>query len=415
MNNQNNIIPNYNNDINNYKPNNLNNNNYFNKEYESNTNNNNFNNNFEPQKKNDIQIQINSKDFERIDAIIKKCESLYNKAKTENENYKIKESISILKKIIATLMSVKQTIITQKKEMSAFIPQINMLEYMSTSMLYDFRINIYETIDIKYKSINAKQYTQNESLINFCSRFILYNPFISFDDIYNNNNMIECYIDKISEATRYNKKCILLYGDRGSGKTLLVHGYANKMGGTVAQIDNEEFLKIPFFAKEFIKICFKNIGMNKPMFVYMKNIENMLSSKNQIDFIYDKVASSFNLNVYFIASTNIDLRMLHRDIYNKFQYYQEVKTIETKNKADFMRFICEKFDIKLNVNMYELNNFVNQNLDNFPNKKIYELIKCAINLKKQKTNQRDEPNWVYKEGLNLLDLKNAISSINPYL
>ena len=89
--------------------------------------------------------------------------------------------------------------------------------------------------------------------------------------------------------------------------------------------------------------------------------------------------------------------------------------METKNKAEFLRFICNKCDIKLNVNPNEMNNFIKLNLENFPNKKIFELIKCAINIKKQKTIQSDEPNWVYKEGLNLIDLTDALSGINPFL
>ena len=320
-----------------------------------------------------------------------------------------------MKKIINTLNSVKTTIKTQKNEFSPFIPQINMLENVSTTTLYNYKMNLYEAIDTKYKSINPNQFKNNESLIDFCSKFILYNPFITFDDIYNNNNMIDGFMEKLNESRIHQKKCILLYGDRGSGKSLLVHACAQKMGGSVAQIERDQFLKIPFFAREFMKVCFKNIGYNKPLFVYMKNIEYMFSCRNQFDFIYDKVASSFNLNIYFIASTNIDLNRLPKDIYHKFQFFHEVKTVENKNKSDFMRFICDKCGIKLNVNLIEFNNFINQNLDNFPNKKIFELIKCAINIKKQKTMPSDEPNWVYKEGLNLLDLTNALSGINPFL
>ena len=410
--------------------NNINNNNFKNNIYRNKTNtniNNTFTNqsnnpnkqfninNFDITNQNEIKNDKVSKDFKTIENIIKKCESLYYSAKSNYENYKIKEAISTLKKIINTLNSVKTTIKTQKNEFSPFIPQINMLENVSTTTLYNYKMNLYEAIDTKYKSINPNQFKNNESLIDFCSKFILYNPFISFDDIYNNNNMIDGFMEKLNEARIHQKKCILLYGDRGSGKSLLVHACAQKMGGSVAQIERDQFLKIPFFAREFMKVCFKNIGYNKPLFVYMKNIEYMFSCRNQFDFIYDKVASSFNLNIYFIASTNIDLNRLPKDIYHKFQFFHEVKTVENKNKSDFMRFICDKCDIKLNVNLIEFNNFINQNLDNFPNKKIFELIKCAINIKKQKTMPSDEPNWVYKEGLNLLDLTNALSGINPFL
>ena len=66
-------------------------------------------------------------------------------------------------------------------------------------------MNLYEAIDTKYKSINPNQYKNNESLIDFCSKFILYNPFISFDDIYNNNNMIDGFMEKLNEARIHQK------------------------------------------------------------------------------------------------------------------------------------------------------------------------------------------------------------------
>jgi len=367
----------------------------------------------------DVNIEIKnmnySKDFKTIESIIKKCESLFESAKVKYENYNIREAIETLNKVISTLESIQKTINNKKVELAPFLPQINMLEYISKSTLYNYRLNLYDMIDIKYKSINNQTYKNNESLIDFCSQFILSKSFISYSDIYNNNHMIETFTKNMEEANYRQKKCILLYGDRGSGKTLLVHGYARRIGASVAQVEGKDILKIKFFSKEFVKVCFKNIAYNKPLLVYMKNIENMFNCMNQFDFIYDKVASSFKLNIYFIASTNININTLPKVIYNKFQFFQEVKTVETKNKADYLRFICEKIDIKLNINVFELNNFANQYLESFPNKKIFELVKTAINIKKERTIQSDEPNWVYKEGLNLNDFKNAISRVNPYL
>ena len=151
------------------------------------------------------------------------------------------------------------------------------------------------------------------------------------------------------------------------------------------------------------------------MFIFVENIEYMQTCINQFDYIYDKVASSFNLNIYFIASMGINIKKFPRPIYNEFQFFQEVKTIEIKDKADFMMLLCNKFGIKLNTNLNELNDFINSNLENFHNKKIYELIKCAINLKMENVKKTNETYWVYKEGINLIDLINALSAINPYL
>ena len=409
-----NINNDFNNNLNNNINNKANNNNFQNSGGYANTGFNNNNNNF-PNKE-EIKDAKTSKDYKTIESIIKKCESLYNTAQINYENFKIKESIATLEKINNTLISTKLTITTQKKELSCFLPKIENLENLTTTTINNYRLDFYEAISKKFKLINASQFNpNNDSLTEFCSKFILYNPFISFDDIYNSDNIIESFMEKLAEARRYKKKCILLFGDRGAGKTLLVHAYAKKMGGSVAQIEGDQCFKIPYFAKEFVKICFNNVDFNKPMFIYVRNIEQMQSCTNQFDYIYDKVSSSYNLNIYFIASTSVIIQKLPRIIYDKFQFFQEVKTVETKNKADFMMFLCNKFNIKLNVNSNELNDFVNQNLDNFPNKKIYELIKCSINLKMQKAMKTNETYWVYKEGINLNDLTNALSLINPFL
>ena len=55
----------------------------------------------------------------------------------------------------------------------------------------------------------------------------------------------------------------------------------------------------------------------------MKNIENMFSSLKQFDFIYDRIASALESSIYFIASTNLDLKKLPKKIYDKFQFFQK--------------------------------------------------------------------------------------------
>ena len=411
-----------------YNPNKLNNNN----DKENNTNNNNINNdndnnkdnqnNSEQKNNNDIPFIKNievkneksTEDYKKIEAIIKKCESLYNTAKTNYLNYFVRESIATLKKIITTLESVKQTITTQKSELSFFLPKIETQENLSSSTLNSILLSFYELINIKYKSINLPMTNSKEVLDEVCSKFIL-TPFIAFDDIFDTGNMKDNFCQIMKGANARQSKCILLYGGKGEGKTLLVHGYARKIGANVIQLEGTDFLKVPFFAAEFGKICVKNSSFNRPLFVYIKNIEQMIPCMTQLNFIYDKVASSFKLNIYFIASTSLDLRNLNKNIYNKFQYYLEVKGVAQKDKPEYLRFICDKVGIKLNINLIEFNDFVNNYLGSFSNKKIFELIKLAINLKKEKTMQNEDPNWIYKEGLNIKDLKNAISNISPYL
>ena len=426
---------NYNQNNFNKNSNNNNFNDFNNNNNDFNNNNNNFNSNDEnPYKKNisnndinidnhiivtkiykEIKIENNSKEYKTIEAIIKKCESLYYKAKSYYDNYNIKSAISSLLKINSTLSSLKITIQTKQKDYQCFLPQINSLESKSIFTLNNYRINLYDLISKRYKSINLAQSQNNEILTTLCSHLILQNPFISFEDVFNNNNILSIFSNCLEEANRRQKKCILLYGPRGSGKTLLVHALAQKLGANVAHVEGSEYLKIPYFGKEFVKVCFKNIGINRPFFVFMKNVEDMFNSRKQFDFIYDKVASSFKMNIYFIASTSVDIRNLPKDFLDKFQFYLEVNNVSIPKKVEYMRFICERLGININANNHELNNFVEQFIRDFSNKQIFQLIKNAINKKIDSNGQNEVSNWVYQEGLNLQDLYNVASSIDPYL
>ena len=61
-----------------------------------------------------------------------------------------------------------------------------------------------------------------------------------------------------------------------------------------------------------------------------------------------------------------------------------------------------------------LDNFAFQNLRNYSNEDIFNLIVTAINLKKKEIGN-DEDNRVYKEGLNDRDIKNALNYIKGNL
>ena len=48
---------------------------------------------------------------------------------------------------------------------------------------------------------------------------------------------------------------------------------------------------------------------------------------NNFNFIYDKVASSLKLNVYFIASSTINIYNIPKSINDKFQFFQFIKQL----------------------------------------------------------------------------------------
>ena len=255
----------------------------------------------------------NDNDIKKIKAIINKCESIVSMAKAQYDAFEIREAITTIIKAIKGLDSLKTTINTQKQFCSPLLPSITSLRNKSFSTLQEYRMMVYRLIPIKFKPLLYRPYEdQNESLISFCSKYILNKPFISFDDIFESdsieyNKRVGFNLkNNIYQAKKTGNKCFLIYGPHGCGKTIYVHAIANQLGAKIAQIEGTELFKIPFFARDFIKACFANMQF-KPLIIYMKNIEEMFSTINNFNYIYDKVASSYELNVYFFASSSINI------------------------------------------------------------------------------------------------------------
>ena len=64
------------------------------------------------------------------------------------------------------------------------------------------------------------------------------------------------------------------------------------------------------------------------------------------------------------------------------------------------------------MNDKDLYDFSMNNLYNFSNEDIFDLIRNAIDIKKQRSPPNDE-NWVYREGLNYDDIENCLGTVNP--
>ena len=266
---------------NNFNGNNFNNNN-------SNFNNNNFNNgnNSDTKYKSELRIQnkviaqddtSNEKDFKKIKAIIERCEMMLNTSKNEYDSFNIKEAIATLCKSIKALDSLKQTINNHKKVFVAFLPQINALRNRSFSNMQEYRLMVYKLIPIRFKPVLFRPYENGEQLIDFCAKYILNKPFISFDDYYEPNSIEESkkakniIYNNFTQGNRYGKKCFLLYGPKGCGKTLLLHALANHLWAKIAQIEGLELFKIPYFSREFVKACYGSMPF-KPLIIYIKDM-----------------------------------------------------------------------------------------------------------------------------------------------
>ena len=258
--------------------------------------------------------------------------------------------------------------------------------------------------------------------MQFCKKYIYDKPFISFDDIFESHSTEETkkieYIMKnnILNSEKLKHKCFLLYGPKGCGKTLSVHALAKDLGARIAQIDGLELFKIQFFAREFVRACLSCFlgNQNRPLIIFMRNIDQMIPSINNFNYIYDKISSNYQKNLYFFASSNTCVYNLNKKIKDKFKFFQLFKPVHNNDKVEYIRFIGSKIGIEIKMNDEQLKDFTIKNLTNFSNEDIFDLIKLAIRHKKKNSPSNDE-NWAYRDGLNEEDIRTVFCDIRGSL
>ena len=368
-------------------------------------------NQFHKSNNNDNNKNPKKDDAMRIKNIMAVCEKICNESINQYDNYKIKEAIKSLCKAIKGLDELKKSILDKKTSFASLLPEICSLRNKAFKKLQEFRINLYLIINLKFRPV---PYDQSQSLADFSKRYLLTEPFISFNDIFDpamdkNKKLKFVMNDIFQRSQRMGYKSLLLYGPRGSGKTLAVHALAHDLGGKVAQIEGNELLKIPYFAMEFVKSVF-NYMQFKPLIVYIKNMEDMFSYKKDFNFLYDKTSSTSLKNVILIASSTVPVQMLPKEISNRFHYVHCIRPVEKNQKLNYIKFLSERIGIKFKMSDEDLNSFAFQYLNNYSNGDIFNLIKTAIDMKKTELGEEEEIK-VYKDGLNDSDLMKALKAV----
>ena len=391
--NNNNFNPNNNNFNNNNNVNNsdfLNNNNFnnFNNNNNNFNNNNNYNRHYSQQINPPPGIQNNNNDpnrrrstgtqSDKIQSIIKLCESKYEQSITLFQSFKIKEAKDSLTKIVDTLDK-----IATMPESQPFFQDISNIRQKSSDKLNDYKLISYQIIPLKFKRI---VYNPQEDLASFAKKFLFYTPFISFDDLYEVQNdpakKVKTVLTQVFERSQKSgSKALLLFGPRGSGKTLAAHALAREIGGIIAQLEGPELFQINYFVKEFARVSLEMQG-NRPLIVFVRNIDTLYNVMGPFMFLFDKFSMCSN-KVLFIASSSTPINNLPPQIGKKFLYSLCIRPAPQNLKFALFKFISNNSGIKLDMSDQEIMNIVNNSLRTYSNADIFQLLKLALDLKKQ--------------------------------
>ena len=388
---------------NNYNNNNYNNNNYNNNNYNNNFNNNNYNNN---NFNNNNNNNNNNDEFtKKIQNILNVCDTKYKNAIAQFKNFQIIESKIELNKLMNNLTTLEKT--AKDKNVTSLLPTITSLKNNLTNKFYEYNYFTYILNSSLFKNV---QYQKNTDLAKFAEKFILNRSFISFNDIYDTtldqNKPTKSMILEIYErAQKSGYKTLFLYGPNGSGKTLYVHALAAELGAVLGQLDNLQFIKIQFFVKEFARLMSEY--RKRPVIIYIKNVDAL--SRNALGetlFLMDKYNGS-KQNALLIGSSPFPVKNLPPKL--QFNYKVLINSANQNNKINLFKFMINKFGIKIPMNDGDLNNFVYQNLRNYSNRDIFNVIKAAMNLKKESGGN------IFEIGRNELEkaIKSTPGSLDP--
>ena len=366
-----------NNNFNNFN-NNRNNNNYLNNfGGPTNFNNDPYNNNFNNNNNNNNNDQY----MKKIQDIITVCDTKFKNAINQFKNYQIIESKKNLKNLINSLTSLEKTVREKNQFASSLLPNISSLRNNISKKLYEYNYFTYTLSAGLFKNI---QYQKNYDLAQFAQKFILTRSFVSFSDIYDtspdpNRSTKQILLDYYERAQRTKYKTLFLYGPQGSGKTLCVHALANELGAVLGQMDNLQNIKVQFLVKEFARLLTEYY--NRPIIIYIKNVDTLAKNAlGEILFLHDKF-NSYPRNAIFVCSSPYPLKNLPQDL--KFKYIHLVNCANQNNKYNLFKFLTNKFGINVTMSDTDLSNFVYQNLRNYSNKDVFQVIKLAMDLKKQ--------------------------------
>jgi chromosomal replication initiation ATPase DnaA len=319
--------------------------------------------------------------MKKVQNIIATCDTKFKNAIAQFKSFQIIESKNVLTYLINFLTTLERNVKEKNPSAISLIPNISSLRNNVSNKLYEYNYFTYILNASLFKNV---QYQKDSNLAKFAEKFILNRSFVSFNDIYDtttdkNKPTKQALLDIYDRAQRSGYKSLFLYGPNGSGKTLYVHALAAELGAVLGQLDNLQHIKIQYFVKEFARLITEYI--NRPIIVYIKNVDTL--SKNalgEILFLHDKF-NTYKKNAIIICSSPFPLQNLPQQL--KFKYVQLINSANQTSKYNLFKFLTNKFGIKISMSESDLSNFVYQNFRNYSNQDVFQVIKAAMDLKKQ--------------------------------
>ena len=121
---------------------------------------------------------------------------------------------------------------------------------------------------------------------------------------------------------------------------------------------------------------------NRPLIVFVRNIDTLYNVMGPFMFLFDKFSMCSN-KVLFIASSSTPINNLPPQIGKKFLYSLCIRPAPQNLKFALFKFISNNSGIKLDMSDQEIMNIVNNSLRTYSNADIFQLLKLALDLKKQ--------------------------------
>ena len=316
----------------------------------------------------------------KTDAILNECIKIRNNAIENYKLLKIEESIELLKKERKSLLRIKDYIEKKAVYLNDYLQYITKKITENNKLLNEYVLGKY----LKFPEIfKYKPKDKTSSTIKYINQYILETPFITFNDIFDpteptNENNLKNYLYTLYQKVIVSRnKTLLLYGPKGCGKSIAAMAIANYIQAKFIQIDNPHFFQVDSFPVHLFSLCIDR----QPIVVYIKNIDTMFPVLSSIYFLFDRILNSKRDDkIFLIASSTCKPNQLPEKLYHSFIYLHYIGTFILKYKKEYVRFICEKLNITLNVSNDEFEKLCSESFKYYSNEDIRKVLSITRDL-----------------------------------